>query len=111
MIEEARTLDRRQKEVLSIGLHYAKKLVTFSAATSSSKRPSCSSTFSESAATFSESIYSTYLKPTPPLVMVHGGAGSGKSRVINSLYNMITSILKQPGDDPNYPYVVLTSFT
>ena len=43
--------------------------------------------------------------------MVHGGAGSGKSRVINSLYNMITSILKQPGDDPNYPYVVLTSFT
>ena len=43
--------------------------------------------------------------------MVHGGAGSGKSRVINSLYNMMTDMLRQPGDDPNCPYVVLSSFT
>ena len=51
------------------------------------------------------------MKPSPPLVIIHGGAGSGKSRVINSIHNMMTNILKQPGDDPNYPYVVLTSFT
>ena len=43
--------------------------------------------------------------------MVHGGAGSGKSKVINSLYNMLTDMLRQPGDDPNCPYVVLCSFT
>ena len=50
-------------------------------------------------------------RPVPPLVMVHGGAGSGKSKVINSLYTMMTDILKQPGDDPCLPYVVLSSFT
>ena len=42
---------------------------------------------------------------------MEGGAGSGKSRVINSLYTLMTEILRQPGDDPNCPYVVLTSFT
>ena len=50
-------------------------------------------------------------RPSPPLVMVHGGAGSGKSRVIHSLYTMMSSIFKQPGDDPCCPYVVLSSFT
>ena len=43
--------------------------------------------------------------------MVHGGAGSGKSKVIHSLYTMMSSIFKQPGDDPCCPYVVLSSFT
>ena len=127
-VEEARKLDKMQKVVLSIGLFYAKRLVTCTA--SASRKPSSSSTFSDSASTFSDSNFShpipatfsvptttfsennyNFIKPTPPLVIVHGGAGSGKSRVINSLYNMMTDILKQPGDDPNYPYVVLTSFT
>ena len=31
--------------------------------------------------------------------------------MINSLYTLMTEILRQPGDDPNCPYVVLTSFT
>ena len=31
--------------------------------------------------------------------------------MINSLYTLMTDILRQPGDDPNCPYVVLTSFT
>ena len=31
--------------------------------------------------------------------------------MINSLYNLMTDILRQPGDDPNCPHVVLTSFT
>ena len=88
-VEEARQLDSRQKEVLSMALHYAKRVVTFPLASPNQQLS----------------------KPLPPLVIVHGGAGSGKSRVINSLHNMMTSILKQPGDDPNYPYIVLTSFT
>ena len=66
-----------------MGVHYAKRLVTSTGNT----------------------------KPSPPLVIVHGGAGSGKSRVISSLYNMMTSIFQKSGDDPGCPYVVLTSFT
>merc|ERR1719341_2049947 len=50
-------------------------------------------------------------RPSPPLVIVHGGAGSGKSRLINSMYNMMTDILKKEGDDPCCPYIVLSSFT
>ena len=72
-----------QKQVLSMGVQYAKRLIT------STGNP----------------------KPSPPLVIVHGGAGSGKSRVISSLYNMMTSIFQKAGDDPGCPYVVLTSFT
>ena len=50
-------------------------------------------------------------KPSPPLVIVHGGAGSGKSRVINSIHTMLTETFKKAGDDPCCPYVVLSSFT
>ena len=45
------------------------------------------------------------------MVIVHGGAGSGKSRLINSLYTMMSEILKKEGDDPCCPYIVLSSFT
>ena len=78
-----------QKVVLAIGVNYAKRLVTFSRASPNHRIP----------------------KPSPPLIMVHGGAGSGKSKVINSLYNMMTHILQKEGDDPSCPYVVLSSFT
>ena len=88
-VEEARQLDTRQKEVLSMALHYAKRVVTFPLAAPNQQLS----------------------KPSPPLVIVHGGAGSGKSRVISSLYTMLTETFKREGDDPNCPYVVLTSFT
>ena len=41
----------------------------------------------------------------------HGGAGSGKSTVINVLYQHITHILRRDGDDPDCPNVVLSAFT
>ena len=50
-------------------------------------------------------------KPSPPLVIVHGGAGSGKSRVINSIHTMMLETYKKACDDPCCPYVVLSSFT
>ena len=75
--------------MLSIAVHYAKRVVTFPLA-SPNQRLS---------------------KPSPPLVIVHGGAGSGKSRLINSIYTMMTETFKKEGDDPSCPYVVLTSFT
>ena len=74
-----------QKKVLSYGVEYARALVTFRKF--------------------------NIRRPTPPLIIVHGGAGSGKSKVINSLYTIMTDILKEKGDDPCCPYVVLTSFT
>ena len=72
-----------------MALHYAKRVVTFPLA----------------------SPNQDLAKPSPPLVMVHGGAGSGKSKVISSLYNLMTDTFKKAGDDPCCPYVVLTSFT
>ena len=80
-VERARRLDKMQKHVLSLGLKYAK------------------------------AIRKSETAPTAPLVMVHGGAGSGKSSVINTLAPMMMDILQQPGDSPECPYVVLTSFT
>merc|ERR1712016_231986 len=106
---EARNPDRRQKEELARGRKGMKRLVI------SSKRPSfphsSQTTFTDlSRPTFPDSTHIISALPSPPLVIVHGGAGSGKSRVINSLYAMMTNILQQSGDDPNLPYVVLTSF-
>ena len=94
----------RQKQVLFIALHYAKRLRTYSAT------PPCSKPSSSTDKHF-QNLNIISSKPSPPLVCVHGGAGSGKSKVINSLYNMLTDMLRQPGDDPNCPHVVLSSFT
>ena len=70
-------------------LHYAKRCVTFPLASPNHQLS----------------------KPSPPLILVHGGAGTGKSRLISSIYTMLTETLKKAGDDPSCPYVVLSSFT
>ena len=102
-------LDNMQKKVLSYGVEYARDLVKFR----NSKLPPDTSLSSGSAIAnflnYNKNLVSR--KPAPPLVIVHGGAGSGKSKVINSLYTFMTDILKQKGDNPCHPYVVLTSFT
>ena len=85
LLDQARKLDCQQKNVLRMGITYCRDLVKY-------KSNHCE-------------------KPTPPLVMVHGGAGAGKSTVIHLLSVMMQKILQQPGDDPNYPYVLLTSYT
>ena len=50
-------------------------------------------------------------KPDAPLLMVHGGAGAGKSTVINILAMMAQKILLKAGDNPDHPCVVKTAFT
>ena len=49
--------------------------------------------------------------PKPLLVMVHGGAGAGKSTVINVVASWFQKILQQEGDSIDQPYVLKTSFT
>ena len=43
--------------------------------------------------------------------MVHGGAGSGKSTVINTLAKWVHYILQKPGDDPDCPYIAISAYT
>ena len=49
--------------------------------------------------------------PTPPLVMVDGAAGSGKSFTINILKEVVQLILQQPGNDPDCPHIILCAPT
>ena len=106
--------------MLSIGVKYARGVVTFKNSktpnfTSSNLQQAASSTsyLQNSTSSTSHLQNSTIIctPPSPPLVFVTGGAGSGKSRLINSLYTMMTEILKREGDDPCCPYIVLSSFT
>ena len=45
------------------------------------------------------------------MLLIHGGAGSGKSTLIKVIYQYVTNILRREGDDPDCPYVVLGAFT
>ena len=75
--EKLQNLDVHQKEVINIGIKYCKDLVK------------------------ARKIGNK--KPEAPLLMVHGGAGAGKSTVINILAMMTQKILLQPGDNPDHP--------
>ena len=46
-----------------------------------------------------------------PLIIVHGGAGTGKSTLINVVSLWVNKILTKPGDDPECPYVVIAAPT
>ena len=79
-----RALDEFQKEVLNIGIKYAKGCV--------------------------KARRENNKAPTPPLLMVSGGAGSGKSTVIKTLSHWTQKILQKEGDDLDAPCVLKTSF-
>ena len=46
-----------------------------------------------------------------PLLIVQGGAGSGKSRVIKVISEVMENIFRTAGDDINYPYILITAPT
>ena len=80
-----RSLDEDQREVLDIGVSFAKSVV----------RSKCSK----------------LPRPLPELIVVQGGAGSGKSTVIDILSQHIEKILRSPGDNPDHPYIIKAAFT
>ena len=83
---KARTaaLDQDQKAVIDIGLSYAKDLIKFKAGKSA--------------------------HPVPPLLAIQGGAGSGKSHMIDVLAQWLEHTLRASGDNPNQPYVIKCAF-
>ena len=85
LLNEARNLDRFQREVLNIAVKYAKDVVK-------SRRVG-------------------NIPPTPIYLIGHGGAGAGKSTVIHTVSKLCHLILSKEGDDPQYPYIIKTAFT
>ena len=82
--ESTRKLDFHQREVLSVVLKYAKDIVK------------------------SRKLHNKV--PTPPLYMMHGGAGAGKSTVIRLTAQWFQRIVQQDGQDVDCPCVIITSF-
>ena len=83
--EKTRTLDENQKEVLNIVVKYAKDIV--------------------------KSRETGNSPPEAKLLMVHGGAGAGKSTVIHVIEQWATYILRREGDNLDQPCVIKAAFT
>ena len=83
--ERTRKLDEYQKEVVNIAVKYAKDIVK------------------------GRKIHNPH--PRGPFVMVSGGAGAGKSTVINVVAQWVQKIVQKEGDNPEQPCVVKTAFT
>ena len=77
-------LDNDQRLVLSIALNYSRQIQI------SRKKPT---------------------KIIPPLLIIQGGAGAGKSLLIKAISQWLEKNLRQAGDDPDKPYVLITAFT
>ena len=83
--KESQNLDIFQREALNIGVKYAKDLV-------------------KSRRDYNNPPSATYLT-------VHGGAGAGKTTVIDILAKWCHSILSKEGDNTDCLYIVKTAFT
>ena len=83
--ESTRSLDYHQRQAVNIAVKYAKDVV--------------------------KARKEGNLSPKPPLLMVHGGAGAGKSTVINVLAQWAQKILQKEGDNVECPCVLKAAFT
>ena len=50
-------------------------------------------------------------KPIPPLLFIHGNAGTGKSHVIDILSQLLEKTFRRSGDNPDHPYILRLAFT
>ena len=80
LILKTRRHDRFQRKVVEMGLKFARSIV---------KSRSGGNRF-----------------PEPIQLMVHGGAGSGKSTVIDALAKWIQHVIVKSGDGPQFPYTI-----
>ena len=85
LVEQTCRLDKWQRKVLDTALKYVRGLQKYAAGHGRA--------------------------PRPDNTVVIGGAGSGKSTVIECLTQWCHKILAKPGDDPNSPYVLKAATT
>ena len=85
LLSMARNLDEDQRMVLEIGVNLAKNIV--------------------------KSKKARKMFMSQELLVVQGGAGSGKSLVIDVLSQQIERILRCSGDNPEHPYCLKAAFT
>ena len=85
LVEKTQKLDEDQRTALDIAIKFARDTVKAS-------KSACSA-------------------PVAPKLIITGGAGSGKSTLINVLSQWVVRVLQKPGDDPESPYVVKTATT
>ena len=85
ILEAARKLDQYQKKALHVAVRFAQDILI----ARKGKTP----------------------YPRAPLLMVHGGAGSGKSTLINTINQLFHQMMLRDGDDLDCPYVLLSAFT
>ena len=83
--EKTRGLDFYQRKVIEKGIMYSRDVV--------------------------KALKNKNPPPQAKTVIVHGGAGCGKSTGINILKQWCHLILQQPGDDPDCPYVLVAAPT
>ena len=83
--EKTQTLDENQREVINIVVKYSKDVV--------------------------KSRRNGDPLPSAPLLMVHGGAGAGKSTVIAVLEQWAQRILQREGDNIDQLCIIKTAFT
>ena len=80
-----KNLDDDQRIVLDLGVQFAKTVV--------------------------KNKYASGLTAHPELIVVQGGAGTGKSMVIDVLSQQMEYIFRSPGDNPDHPYIIKAAFT
>ena len=85
IVKEARNLDEFQKSALNIIIEYVQDII------------------------ISRKAKIPY--PKAPLLMINGGAGSGKSTLISAIYQYSQHFLRKGGDSPDCPYVLLGAYT
>ena len=85
LLEKSKALDYYQRKVMEIGIRYARGIV--------------------------KSMKHSNPIPDAPKIMVHGGAGAGKSCVINIVKQWVHLILQTSGDNPDCPYILVTAPT
>ena len=78
-------LHDEQRFVLDVGVNFAKNIV--------------------------KSKNAKYLPPRAPLMVVQGGAGTGKSTIIDAMSQQMERIFRTPGDNPHHPYIIKCAFT